>query len=311
MPGCPLVLECQPLVLGSDPRAAGRTASVACRRLPQVCRTRAWWHGTRGSWGPRARHRVIGRGRKPEPGNEKRPLPVPARPSLPPLAQLATKTKWRWPALPHEARARRPHAARAGARKEDWTGNRGPLEPCRSGGVRPALLGLAVLLAAVRHRDLDVVDASWLGFCCCLDLNIFFCFVFCFVIFCFFFCVCPWRSEKGTVEAFTTTETERTCSFSEAQACGEGRAPDPQAPTLSSRQLSGPSALGAAVLQGRGRRERRGHREPGGQGPGWLGRRMELRAGHDTRLLRGQCSGQWPVWGPPRGHGVPSPPARN
>lgn len=52
MPGCPLVLECQPLVLGSDPRAAGRTASVACKRLLQVCRTRAWWHGARESWGP-------------------------------------------------------------------------------------------------------------------------------------------------------------------------------------------------------------------------------------------------------------------
>lgn len=54
---CPIVLElCQPLVLGSDPRAAGRTASVACKLLEQVCRTRALvaWH--EGELGPRARN---------------------------------------------------------------------------------------------------------------------------------------------------------------------------------------------------------------------------------------------------------------
>lgn len=52
VPGRPLVLEPpQPLVWGSDPRAAGGTAPVACKRLPQVCRTRvsvAWREGELG-----------------------------------------------------------------------------------------------------------------------------------------------------------------------------------------------------------------------------------------------------------------------
>lgn len=80
-----------PRCWGSDPRAA-------CESPHQVCRTRCWRHGARGSWGPDSwtcggRARAEAR----DPGNEQLPppTPTPAQPSSP-LAQLATKVKSCW-----------------------------------------------------------------------------------------------------------------------------------------------------------------------------------------------------------------------
>lgn len=117
-----------------------------------------------------------------------------------------------------------PHTALGvgGPGKEDCTENRGPF-PSHSplpesggrfppalpaGGARPALSWARrpanVLPAAVRRHagpGRGGCFLVWLVFCC-LDLNIFFCFVFCFVIFLFVFLFLPFVVQEGNGGSF-------------------------------------------------------------------------------------------------------------
>lgn len=88
----PVLEPHQPLVWGSDPRAAGGTAPVACKRFPQVCRTRALVAWREGELGP-SRTQGDWAWPQPEPGDGKLPAPCARGRRAPPLAQLATKIK--------------------------------------------------------------------------------------------------------------------------------------------------------------------------------------------------------------------------
>uniref|UniRef100_A0A452UER6 Endo-beta-N-acetylglucosaminidase n=1 Tax=Ursus maritimus TaxID=29073 RepID=A0A452UER6_URSMA len=145
---------------------------------------------------------------------------------------LFLRVPWEWGAGKEDLVEKRPLPSCAPRRP--WEGC---FPPARAGpgkaralswARRPADCSLAALCGAT--RDLDVLDASWFGwFFVAWILTSFFCFVFCFVIFFLFFlffcfCFCPSWSKKETVEAFTTTETERQdLQFhgSNCQACCE------------------------------------------------------------------------------------------
>lgn len=90
------------------PPSSGTTSALGVGVGPQGC----WWDSpsglqtpspglqdtgvggmAEGRAGPRARHRVTGRGRSQSRGMESCPLPVPAAWPAPPLAQLATKIR--------------------------------------------------------------------------------------------------------------------------------------------------------------------------------------------------------------------------
>lgn len=90
------------------------------------------------------------------------------------------------------------------------------------------------------------MDASWFGwFLCCLDLNIFFCLVFCFVIFLFVFLFLPSvvREGDGGSSHYNRKRKGRAVSQKPLQARGAGARMHPAVPAPPHRppdQLSGP-----------------------------------------------------------------------
>lgn len=180
------------------------------------------------------------------------PSPCPSQPAIPSTGTVGNKGQVLWAALrlrPAACPAPGPHTAwgvewgregrldrtprplplslspclsREGAsRQRCQPEGRGPRSPGH--GARPTCSPLW----CVGTRDLDVVDASWFGwFFCCLDLNIFFCFVFCFVIFFLFvFLFLPFAVQGRSFHYNRNRKAALAVSRKHLQARREDRGP--------------------------------------------------------------------------------------
>lgn len=182
----------------------------------------------RGSWGPESTTQgEWARAEARAPRMKSCPSPRPSQPAVPSSGTLGNRSS---PVLGllsglglRPAPLLAPHCLGSGGPgKEDCTENRGPF-PSHSplpesggrfppalpaGGARPALSWArrpANVLPAAVHRHAGPGRGGcflvWLVFCC-LDLNIFFCFVFCFVIFLFVFLFLPFAVQEGNGGSF-------------------------------------------------------------------------------------------------------------
>lgn len=218
----------------------------------------------RGELGPRAR-----RGErawpKPEPGEGKlppAPLPGPAVPSTGPAGD--------------EGQGLRPPQCSPGRRGREGSpdGARGPVP-----SLSPARAGRAASHPLSRRRVLLAAPAAaggagrggcslvWLvgG---CLDLSVFFCFVFCFVIFLCVFLSLPFAVQEGNGgPSHCNRNKGRACSGREATGRrGQGPRPQPRDSSLSPGSGPGPVRGG------------RGHGLWWERGAGWRSHRDGQRA---------------------------------